>query len=104
MPRFLPYCPEQAYLLPPSVKDELGSDHLCFFVHEVVERMDLRGFEHPAVMLKVWLYGYALGMTSGRRLEQRIREDMGLRFLAGGAGPGQLGAECVPATARAWDQ
>jgi len=87
MPRFLPYCPEQAYLLPPSVKDELGSDHLCFFVHEVVERMDLRGFEHPAVMLKVWLYGYALGMTSGRRLEQRIREDLGLRFLAGGARP-----------------
>ncbi len=98
MPRFLPYRPEQAYLLPPSVKDELGSEHLCFFVHEVVERMDLRGFEqaysaeggelyHPALMLKVWLYGYALGMTSGRRLEQRIREDLGLRFLAGGARP-----------------
>jgi len=25
------------------------------------------------MMLKVWLYGYALGMTSSRRLEQRIR-------------------------------
>jgi transposase len=98
MSRFLPYSPEQAYLLPPSVKDELGDDHLCFFVHEVVEGLDLSGFEqaysveggelyHPALMLKVWLYGYALGMTSGRRLEQRIREDLGLRFLAGGAHP-----------------
>jgi hypothetical protein len=45
MSRFLPYSPERAYLLPPSVKDELGADHLCFFVHEVVERMDLSGFE-----------------------------------------------------------
>ena len=32
MSRFLPYNPEQTYLLPPSVKDELGGDHLCFFV------------------------------------------------------------------------
>jgi hypothetical protein len=38
-------------------------------------------------MLKVWLYAYALGITSGRRLEQRIREDLGLRYLAGGAKP-----------------
>lgn len=98
MSRFLPYNPEQAYLLPPSVKDELGSDHLCFFVHRVVERLDLSSFaEHyseeggalyaPALMLKVWLYGYALGITSARRLEQRIREDLALRYLAGGAKP-----------------
>src|SRR5258708_26674062 len=38
-------------------------------------------------MLKVWLYAYALGITSARRLEQRIREDLGLRYLAGGARP-----------------
>lgn len=98
MSRFLPYSTEQAYLLPPSVRDELGADHLCFFVHEVVERLDLRVFEqayseeggelyHPALLLKVWLYGYAVGITSGRRLEQRVREDLGLRFLAGGARP-----------------
>ena len=28
-----------------------------------------------------------LGMTSARRLEQRIREDLGFRYLAGGASP-----------------
>ena len=98
MGRFLPYDPEQAYLLPPSVKDELGKDHLCFFIHRAVEHLDLRSFEQvygaeggelycPALMLKVWLYGYALGITSARRLEQRIREDLGLRYLAGGARP-----------------
>ena len=41
----------------------------------------------PALMLKVWLYGYALGMTSARRLEQRIVEDLALRYLAGGQRP-----------------
>jgi transposase len=98
MGRFLPYAPEQAYLVPPSVKEELGKDHLCFFIHEAVEHVDLSSFEqvygeeggalyHPSLMLKVWLYGYALGITSARRLEQRIREDLGLRYLAGGARP-----------------
>ena len=97
MSRFLAYSPDQAYLLPPSVKDELGEDHLSMFLHRVVERLDLRELEQaysdeggelyaPGLMLKVWLYAYALGMTSARRLEQRMREDLGLRYLAGGSG------------------
>ncbi|HEV2729702.1 MAG TPA: IS1182 family transposase [Terriglobales bacterium] len=98
MTNFLEYNPEQAYLLPPSVRDVLGEDHLCFFVHRAVEKLDLRELEagyseeghpayHPALLLKVWLYAYALGMTSSRRLEQRIREDLAFRYLAGGAQP-----------------
>jgi transposase len=98
MPNFYEYSPEQAYLLPPSVRDVLGSEHLCFFLHRAVEKLDLEslvaGYSeeghpayHPALMLKVWLYAYAVGITSSRRLEQRIREDLGLRYLAGGARP-----------------
>ena len=73
--KFLPYEPDQAWLLPPSVKDVLGEAHLCFFVHRVVERLDLQRFEEgygeegrrayaPALMVKVWLYAYALQVTS----------------------------------------
>jgi len=98
MSRYLPYCPDQAELLPASVRDVLGLEHLCFFVHGVVERLDLSRFYasygeeggqlyHPSLMLKVWLYAYALGITSARRLEQRIREDLAFRYLAGGAHP-----------------
>lgn len=98
MPNFYEYNPEQGYLLPPSVRDVLGKEHLCFFVHGAVEKMDLAAFEasyseeghpayHPALLLKVWLYAYALGITSSRRLEQRIREDLAFRYLAGGAQP-----------------
>jgi len=32
MPSFYDYNPEQAYLLPRSVRDVLGESHLCFFV------------------------------------------------------------------------
>ena len=96
--RFLPYEPDQAWLLPPSVKDVLGEGHLCFFLHQVVERLDLSAFEEeygeegrlayaPALMLKLWLYAYGLQVTSSRRLEQRVREDLAFRYLAGGATP-----------------
>ena len=98
MAKFRPYSPEQAWLLPPSVQDVLGAEHLSFFVHEVVERLDLGRLEasygeagqpgyHPKLLLKLWLYAYCLGVTSSRRLEQRTREDLGFRYLAGGAQP-----------------
>ena len=38
-------------------------------------------------MVGVWLYAYALGVTSSRRVEQRVREDLAFRYLAGGAQP-----------------
>jgi transposase len=98
MSRFKAYSPDQAYLLPPSVKDELDGGHLCFFVQKLVERLDLIEFERaysleggqlyaPAMMVSVWLYGYATGLTSGRELERRICEELPLRYLAGGHRP-----------------
>lgn len=38
-------------------------------------------------MLKLWLYAYVLGVTSSRRLEQRVKEDLAFGYLAGGAQP-----------------
>jgi transposase len=98
MGKFRAYEPDQAWLLPPSVGEVLGSGHLSFFVHEIVERLDLRAIEnsygdegqpgyHPRLLLKLWLYAYCLGITSSRRLEQRTREDLGFRYLAGGSTP-----------------
>src|SRR5580698_3266348 len=82
MSRYVAYNPEQVWLLPPSVREELGENHLAVFVHELVEKLDVSPFEagseqgrpgYPAqLMLKVWLYAYAQGITSARRIEQRI--------------------------------
>lgn len=98
MAKFLDYNPDQAYLLPPSVRDVLGSGHLCFFVRRVVAKLNLEALRNeygveggpayaPEMLASVWLYAYALGVTSSRRLEQRIREDLAFRYLAGGAAP-----------------
>jgi len=98
MGKFLDYNPEQAYLLPPSVHDVLGSGHLCFFLWRVVAKLNLSALRNeygeeggpayaPEMLASVWLYAYALGVTSSRRLEQRIREDLAFRYLAGGAVP-----------------
>ena len=98
MAKFLDYNPDQAYLLPPSVRDVLGSGHLCFFVRRVLAKLNLDAFRKeygeeggpayaPEMLVSVWLYAYALGVTSSRRLEQRIREDLAFRYLAGGATP-----------------
>jgi hypothetical protein len=40
------------------------------------------------MMLKVLLYGYATGVRSSRKLEARLRSDVGFMYLAGGAHPG----------------
>jgi transposase len=98
MSRFHRYAPEQSYLLPPNVAEELGEGHLAFHVHRVVEGLDVSEFERaygregrlaypPRMMLKVWLYAFCLGLTSTRRLEQRVREDLPLRYLAGSLKP-----------------
>src|SRR3989449_298425 len=45
MPKFLDYNPEQVYLLPPSVRDVLGENHVCFFLHRAIEALELSAFE-----------------------------------------------------------
>jgi transposase len=93
MSRFLTYSPEQGYLLPRRVEEELGEKHLCFFIRRVVRRLDMSGFEQeysaeggtlyaPELMLSVWLYAYASGITSARRIERRLVEDLAFRYLA----------------------
>lgn len=97
MSRYVEYNPEQVWLLPPSVREELGEQHLAVFIHELVERLDLSQFETgskqgrpgypPQLLLKVWLYAYAQGITSSRRIEQRIHDDLGYRLLTAGWKP-----------------
>jgi len=93
MKRYVEYNPDQDQLLPASLREELGEQHLAIFVHQLVERLDLRRLERvedigrpgypPQLLLKVWLYAYTQGITSSRRIEQRLHEDLGFRYLAG---------------------
>jgi len=72
---------------------------LLFSVHGAVEKLDLRELEagyseeghpayHPALLLKVWLYAYALGWTSfAAGWSSAFGKIWRFRYLAGGAQP-----------------
>lgn len=99
--RFKPYNPEEMLLLPPSPRDWLPEDHLAYFVSDVVGQLDLREIMasykkddlrgqpayHPAMMTKVLLYGYCVGVPSSRKMERRTYEDVAFRVLAAGHHP-----------------
>jgi transposase len=83
---------DQAFLLPPDVRDWLPSDHLAWFVLDVVDQLDLHpflaayradGHGHPAydpkLLLGVLLYAYAVGVRSSRQIERRCTEDLAFR-------------------------
>jgi len=92
---YRPYDPDQLFLMPPSLRDWLPTGHLAYFVSDVVDGLDLspmyqvyereaRGYPpyHPALMVKVLLYGYATGVRSSRRLARACVEDVAVRVLA----------------------
>ena len=97
---FRPYDQDTLLLMPPSVRDWVDPDGLPAFISDLVDDLDLAPFlaahdeprgmppYHPAMMLKVLLYGYATGVRSSRKLEERVKSDVGFMFLAGGARPG----------------
>jgi transposase len=99
MRRFKTYDTRQSYLFPQSPREWLPANHLAFFIDDVVEQLDLSevfsGYEgtegqppyHPQMMVKVWLYGYCLGIRSSRRLERALYEDVGFRMLSGNQQP-----------------
>ncbi|MCY4584022.1 MAG: transposase, partial [Chloroflexi bacterium] len=89
---FRPYEPDQPLLMPASIQDWLPEDHLAYFISDLVDRLDLselieryerepRGGppSHPVMMVKVLLYGYCCGVTSSRKLENRLLEDVAFR-------------------------
>ncbi len=44
----------------------------------------------PEMMLSMWLYAYALGITSARQVERRLVEDLQLHYLARLVGRGWI--------------
>jgi transposase len=97
---FLPYAPDQSFLLPPSPRDWLPEGHLAYFISETVEALDLGAFYAPyegdgrrnqpfapRMMVKVLLYAYATGTFSSRGIARKLEEDVAYRVLAAGNFP-----------------
>ena len=94
------YEPQQEMLLPASLQDWLPKGHLAYFIGDTVDALNLKAFYaryegggsrnqpfHPAMMVKVLVYGYATGVFSSRKIERRLHEDLAFRMLGAGNFP-----------------
>jgi transposase len=83
----------QNWLLPPSIRDMIPGDHVCFFVEDFVDSLDYSGFDlayggaghpayHPRVLLKVLVYGMMCGTRSSRKIARAARENFVFMYLA----------------------
>ena len=82
------------------MQEWLPEDHLAYFI-SAVDQLDLSKIAdryeqelagrtalpssppyHPLMMVKVLLYGYCVGVSSSRRIAQRLHEDIAFRVLA----------------------
>jgi transposase len=97
---YLPYLPDQDFLLPHSMREWLPEGHLAYFINDTVDSLDLQAFHaryakdgprnqpfHPAMMVKVLIYGYATGVFSSRKLARKLHEDVAFRVLGAGNFP-----------------
>jgi transposase len=87
----------QVSLLPDCVDDYVGAESPVRVIEAFVDQLDLgeMGFEgidpevtgrpgyHPAVLLKIYLYGYLNRVQSSRRLEQETQRNLELMWLTG---------------------
>lgn len=90
---------EQAFLLPPSLDELIPEDHPARFIAGVVDSLEASFWEelgiafegdalgapayHPRALLSVWLYGFATGTRSSRKLEAACRDQMPCLWLTG---------------------
>jgi len=91
---FRPYDPDQEYLLPPALRDWLPSDHLVFYVMDLVGELDLseiyqsydgsKGGKppyNPRMMTTLLFYAYCVGTFSSRKIEKACYEQVPFRVL-----------------------
>src|SRR3954469_6240123 len=85
---------EQEFLLPPSMIDWLDEDHLVWFVIEAVTRLDTTAFHRlaklggvgrqgydPDMVLTLFVYAMAHGVSSSRQIERLCHTDVAFRVV-----------------------
>jgi transposase len=88
---------DQAFLLPPDMREWLREGHPVFLVIEALERMDTSAFHalrrtggagaagyDPDMLLAVLVWAYAHRETSSRRMEELCRTDVAFRVICAG--------------------
>lgn len=91
---FKGYHQNQLQLLPPDLSEMIVKDHIARLISHAVEKMDISFIERtyspdgqraydPRMLLKILIYGYAIGLRGSRKLADRLKEDIVFMWLAG---------------------
>src|SRR5215471_4208678 len=86
------------FLLPPSIDEWLPEKHLARFIVEVIDGLDLSAMVgsyrgsgsasyHPALLLGLLIYGYAMRVFSSRKLERATYFSVAFRFITANEHP-----------------
>ena len=88
-----PYEQDQIFLLPPSLNEWVRQDNPARVFSEIIDGLDTTAFRrpkeegrpayHPAMMIKILLWGYATGVRSSRKIEEKLEQDVVFMWLAG---------------------
>src|SRR5271155_238082 len=106
----------QGVLLPEFLDDYVAEDNPVRAIDVFVDELDLRGlgFEgvvaettgrpayHPAMMLKIYVYGYVNQIQSSRRLERETARNVEMMWLTGRLTP--QGLESLRSYRTEWDE
>jgi transposase len=91
---------QQGLLLPPDLREWVPADHEVWAVIEAVDAFDLSAFMppkradgkgragyHPAMMVGLLLYAYAIGTRSSRAIQRLCEDNVAVRVLTGDQQP-----------------
>ena len=84
---------DQNWLLPPSIKQMIPENHICFLVEEFIESLDFSEFDlisegpghpsyHPRILMKILLQGMLSKVRSSRKVSGATRENLVFMYLA----------------------
>lgn len=96
---YIPYDPNQSFLLPPDMSCWLPANHMVYFLINLLQETDLSAFDrsatshrgrpryHYQMLCGLLLYAYSQGVTSSRLIERKTTEEIPYRILAGNSHP-----------------
>lgn len=98
MHKFREYDRVTQYLLPPSLDDWLPKKHLARFVVDIIDQLDLKkitsSYSHigekgydPKILLGMIFYGYATGVFSSRKIEEKSYTCLAFRYIGANQHP-----------------
>lgn len=95
---FKSYDQNQFVRVPLEIERLIPLGHMVRIINEVVERLEIEALKcyytgggcsayHPKMMLKVWIYGFCIGIYTSRPLSRAISEQIPFLWLSGGQTP-----------------